>query len=100
MSEWIKCSDRLPDAISGTATEILVCVKSAGKQFVFSAQWMCGFGLYSEDHPDADEEGCFEAHGWYSVKESAEYAGWYEPIEESPDYAITHWQPLPVPPTE
>lgn len=97
MSEWIKCSDSLPSQPSGTATEYIICAVADGKQYVFSAQWLCGFGLYSEDHPDSDDEGCLEAHGWYSVKESAEYAGWYEPIE---DQDVTHWQPLPAPPSE
>lgn len=100
MSQWISVKDRLPNMLSGSATELLVCVVASGGQFVFSAQWLCGFDLYSEDHPDANDDGLLEGHGWYSVKESAECAGWYESIVETAEYKITHWMPLPTPPAK
>lgn len=95
MSEWIKCSDRLPQQLSGTAKEYIVCAVVDGVQYVFSAQWLEGFALHNPDDDCGEEDGFTEARGWYDVKESAEYAGWYEPIKGQ---EVTHWQPLPAPP--
>lgn len=36
MSDWIKCSDRLPRQLSGTANEYIVCAVEDGKQYVLS----------------------------------------------------------------
>lgn len=97
MSEWIKCSDRLPSQPSGTNKEYIVCAVADGKQHVFSARWLQGYALYNENEDYGEEDGLTEGHGWYDVKESADYEGWYEPIK---DTDVTHWQPLPDPPTE
>ena len=95
MSEWIKSSERQPKHLSGTATEYIVCAVADGRQFVFSAQWLEGFALHSPDDDCGEDDGLVEGNGWYDVKESAEYAGWYEPIN---DRDVTHWMPLPSPP--
>jgi hypothetical protein len=97
MSDWIKCSDRLPSQLSGTANEYIVCAVAEGKQYVFSAQWLEGYALYNPDDDSSEEDGMTEGHGWYDVKENADYDGWYYPIK---DREVTHWQPLPAPPTE
>lgn len=95
MGEWIKCSDRLPSQLSGTATEYIVCAVAHDAQYVFSAQWLEGFQLYNPDDDCGEDDGMIDSTGWYDVKESAEYAGWYEPIK---DREVTHWMMLPEPP--
>lgn len=70
MQKWIKCSDRLPSIKNGFVDAlVLVCVKNKNKPDGIYLQDVCAFD---------GESWCDRIHTW----------------EE-----ITHWQPLPDPPS-
>lgn len=101
MSGWIKCSDRLPDTPSDSDTTFIVAVKRAhnGKTYVFSAEWLNQKLLCT---PDVDEpEDGLPYTGWHSIEAHADYEQYWEPlITPGTGDEVTHWQPLPAPPTE
>nr|DAU58030.1 MAG TPA: Protein of unknown function (DUF551) [Caudoviricetes sp.] len=71
--EWIKCSERMPDADCW----VLICNVSLGG---------VDMGIYRNDeHLDEDEH-------WQN--ESGEF------IEAFSGWPVTHWMPLPEPPSE
>jgi hypothetical protein len=71
MSQWIKCSDRLP-----TESERTVAV------------------LFDDGEP-----GVAWATYWHGAR--TDFAQWTFPIDElGEDRRVTHWMPLPPPPTE
>ena len=100
MSEWIKCSDRLPD--SGR-TILAYYLNSHGMGRTIRAQHVKAWTIQAEEFSDSEAE-CVE----YSEQEDAYYllAGWYECIDNWDEYMrvyvnegpVTHWQPLPEPP--
>ena len=78
MSDWIKCSDRLPDYNE----KVLVCfVKVLGTQQLTTAELNHQKRCASPESLDYDDI-------WYVE------VGWGHKIKP------THWQPLPQPPTE
>jgi hypothetical protein len=98
---WVPVSERLPEVPQGDEREVIVCVRRAhnNQSYVFSARYLNEYPLYSEFHPDADENGCFHATGWHDVKEHADHDGWYSPlIEVDSGDEVTHWMPLPAAP--
>lgn len=78
MSGWIKCSDRLPDAG--------VVVLASGFKFE-----SCGGGRWVE--PVIYDEGCY--HPLQDAGDGEYVADFDGEMNE-----VTHWQPLPSPPTE
>lgn len=73
MTEWIKCSDRMPSGnrIGGWSDEVLVCV------------------LYKDGSGHSEMYGHFDADGLY----------WDEGgSREREDDEIWYWQPFPAPP--
>ena len=102
MSEWISVEERLPQVAEGDHEELIVCVRRGhnGKVYVFAARYLNKYPLYSEYHEDADEDGMLISTGWYDVKQHCEYDDWYsELIEPRSGDVITHWMPLPPPPS-
>ena len=103
MNDWIKCSDRLPDTPADTDTTFVVAMKRAhnGKTYVFAADWLNEKRLNKEDpEPDDPEDGT-PFTGWYQLETHADYDQYWEPlVQPSSGDEITHWQPLPAPPTE
>ncbi|WP_430293036.1 DUF551 domain-containing protein [Pseudomonas sp. B1-22] len=97
---WISASERLPEVKEGDEQEVIVCVRRAhnGQSYVFSARYLNQFALYTEGHPDADENGCLISTGWHDVKEHSEYDGWYSPLIAVEGDEVTHWMPLPAAP--
>ena len=80
MSEWIKCSDRLPEL--NETVDIWISGESAGR--------MTDMGRVFVD--DAD--------GWLWVAmEGIDEGDALEEFGHEMD-DVTHWQPLPAPPTE
>lgn len=78
MSDWIKCSDRLPDYNE----KVLVCfVTVLGTQQLTTAELNHQKRCASPESIDYDDI-------WYVA------VGWGHKIKP------THWQPLPAPPTE
>ncbi|WP_122408951.1 DUF551 domain-containing protein [Pseudomonas viridiflava] len=78
MSEWIKCSDRLPEH----GVNVLVIAMGATKKKNYTTATLCSIqrDFREEDSPYDDQ--------WYqTVAISRELLG------------ITHWMPLPKPPT-
>lgn len=75
MSDWIKCVDRLPTEMEDydpTSTTDVLVVDDFGKvQVAFYSYESLSWGDFNGDEIDADEWG-----------------------------VITHWMPLPKPPTE
>ncbi len=99
--QWVPVSERLPEVPEGDEQELIVCVRRSrnGESYVFSARYLNKYSLYSKGHPDADEDGFFEATGWHDVKEHREYDGWYSPlIDANSGDEVTHWMPLPTAP--
>lgn len=73
MSEWIKCSDRLPmDELTNPAYETMECIAYSKSTGVITAWYAVG--------------GCHVGKRWGQW--SVTYAD------------ITHWMPLPEPPKE
>lgn len=100
MSEWIKCSDQMPDQPNDSDEQLIVAVKRAsnGKTYVFAASFLNKKELYSEEE-DADEEGRIYATGWYELRDDPEYeTAWYKILEVGDE--VTHWMPLPSPPED
>lgn len=100
MGDWVKCSDRLPEQTDDSDVEVIVAVKRAnnGKTFVFAASFLKNKELYSEED-DADEEGRIYVTGWYVLRDDPEYeTAWHQVLTAGDE--VTHWQPLPTPPTE
>lgn len=92
---WIKCSDHLPQVDEGDAKEIFVTVERAhnGKRYSFTAQYLNQLPLYCDY-----DDGSVLHSGWYSVKEHADYDGWYEPlIDESTGDKVVAWMEVPAP---
>lgn len=102
MSEWISVRDRLTEA----EQEIMLCCKMPRNGYTYCC---LGFyvphGLYTEDSDFTwDFELCEEYdedRDDYLVKE-----GWYERIKNWDDFGcvaiddtVTHWMPLPKPPS-
>lgn len=99
MSQWIKCSDRLPEAKDDTDTEVILAVKRAsGKTYVFAASFLQNKELYSEED-DADDEGRIYVTGWYELRDDPEYDTAWHQVLNSGD-SVTHWMPLPAAPDE
>lgn len=103
MSDWIKCSDRLPETPADTDTTFIVAMKRArnGKTYVFTTDWLNEKLLNKEDpEPDDPEDGT-PFTGWYQLETHADYDQYWEPlVQPSSGDEITHWQPLPAPPAE
>ncbi len=71
MSDWIKCGDRLPTA--------------SGSYLVFKANSAYQYGTYGW----LRAEGCWEPELMNKKRSESKPRTW-----------VTHWQPLPAPPTE
>ena len=103
MSQWTRCSTRLPKTPANSDTTFIVAVKRArtGKTYVFTAEWLNEKLLNSEDpEPDDPEDGT-PFTGWYSLEYHADYDQYWEPlIQNSSGDEVTHWQPLPKAPRE
>ena len=78
MSDWIKCSDRLPADGEHGLCALHSFNQSGGHLIVVPFTFMD-----DQFHPFADEDNI----------ENDDY--WVDPL-----YWPTHWQPLPAPPTE
>jgi len=79
MSEWIKCSDRMPDFEHGY---VLVACEGGNVDKTF-------YSVHRESH---------RRHGSsYSRKYLGKDSGFFE-LSHKYGYKITHWQPLPEPP--
>nr|DAM87569.1 MAG TPA: Protein of unknown function (DUF551) [Caudoviricetes sp.] len=86
MIEWIKCSDRLPECAYGY---FLVCR-------VYHAQGSAPHvmpSFYIKDREQAREQ-----LPYFSRKTQGKYSVHFQAAE--PGFIITHWMPLPEPPTE
>lgn len=102
MSEWIKCDDAMPV----TGCKVLAAFRNSHGKWrrvcaihLTKFAWDCDAYDWDE-HSDADID---EKTGtWYWP------AGWYEAIESHSDYQywsvtdgqVTHWMPLPAPPSK
>lgn len=86
MSEWIKCSERMPES----QTECLVYRKWHGQE-LFSIELDCW-------EPDSTMDG----GGFWFVEES--HVDWVETVADGPGHCerpiTSHWIPLPTPPAE
>ncbi|MGL6090841.1 MAG: DUF551 domain-containing protein [Pseudomonas paracarnis] len=86
MSDWIKCSDRLPDSDDA----VLVWRKWP--------DWNC-FG--AELDIWQSDQYSLAGGDWYQAEESCQH---FETCADGPGEVsrpiTTHWQPLPAPPTE
>lgn len=101
MSGWIKCSDRLPDTPPDSDTSFIVAVRRAhnGVTYVFPAEWL-NQKLLSTPDVDEPEDG-LPYTGWHSIEAHADCEQYWEPlITPGTGDEVTHWQPLPAPPTE
>ena len=80
MSEWIKCSDRLPELDTPVWLRMPENIMLVGERGSSTDGWMWArcYDFY------------FNADGKWDSNES----------DASDEYEPTHWQPLPTPPTE
>lgn len=80
MSDWIKCSDRLPELDTPVWLRMPENIMIVGERSSSTDGWMWAacYGFY------------FNAIGEWDANES----------DASDEYEPTHWQPLPAPPTE
>jgi len=81
MSEWIKVSDRLPD------DKGIYNVLVSGDDFVNSST----FGYFTGSD--------WEGQEWERVQECSGYES-SSPYFSDYDMSVTHWMPLPEPPTQ
>ncbi len=79
MSDWIKCSDRLPEH----GVNVLVFAMGMTKKKNYTTATLC-----SIQRDFRDEDSPYEDHWYQTVAISRELLG------------ITHWQLLPAPPTD
>jgi hypothetical protein len=79
MSEWIKCSDRLPDLDTPVWLRMPENIMILGERGSSTDGWMWSacYGVY------------FNSDGEWDACES----------DASDEHEPTHWQPLPAPPT-
>ncbi|AJG13824.1 hypothetical protein RK21_02316 [Pseudomonas plecoglossicida] len=101
MSEWIKCSDRLPETDEDTDTTFIVAVRRAhdGKTYVFTAEWLNEKMLHKEDPDPDDPEDGTPFSGWHSLETHADFEQYWEPlVSPCSGDEVTHWQPMPEAP--
>ena len=79
MSEWIKCSDRMPEH----GVSVLVYALGDTKKKNYTTATLC-----SIQRDFREEESPFDDHWFQTIAISRELLG------------ITHWKPLPAPPSE
>ena len=97
MSDWISVKDRLPE--SGAIILVHCITEQLKKSIVLRAMWCARFteeagwdeneaGEYCEEKDEY-----FVREGWYETNQ-------YEEVHWAVDETVTHWMPLPDPPTD
>lgn len=86
---WIKCSDRLPNVmpnieVEGGYPNLLLCCKCENGGLVIELGW----------YSDLVEDGYPKFFTTWTNNEHTSY----DFITDNPE--VTHWQPIPLPPTE
>lgn len=94
--KWISVDDMLPEVKEGDAKffNIVIKRKHDGKSYSMPAVYLNKMELTNVNSYD-DEY----FTGWYETKEHYEFEQYYSKIESNDGDIVTHWQPLPTPPT-
>jgi hypothetical protein len=99
VSEWTKCSDRLPETPVNSDTTFIVAVyrSRTDKTYVFAAEWLNEKLLNTDDDEQPEEGTPFT--GWYSLEPHDDFDEYWMPlIDAGSGDEVTHWQPMPSPP--
>ena len=104
VQEWISVEDRLPES----GAHVLICCEMHRYGGEIAGKYVCD-GYYAEANKIIAGGFPDECNCEYSEEDDEYYLceGWYENIKNWDDYNsvtvedfVTHWMPLPQPPTE